>query len=66
MTSTQRNFLDELAMLMQAHNVSCLCANNDEVIIEFEHERSMSFMEWNGITKIFRDVVTKSDYKPSE
>lgn len=64
MTIMQRDFLDHLAKLLRAYNVECVCATNDKICIDFEHERSMELMGWNGAGEVFRDVMTKADYKP--
>ena len=66
MTIMQRDFLDNLAKLFKAYKVISVCAVNDKIYIDFENERSMELMKWNGDEEIFRDVMTKADYKPTE
>ena len=67
MTIMQRDFLDHLAKLFKAYNVECVCAtNNNRIRIEFENEKSMELVAWFGATGFFRDVTTKTDYKPNE
>ena len=65
MTIYQMSFLDELAKLLKAYNVSDMCAVMNNIIIRFDESGDdMQFSAYDH--EIFRDVKTKTDYKPNE
>lgn len=65
MTIYQMSFLDELAKLLKAYNVSDMCAVMNNIIIRFnESVDDMQFAAYDH--NIFKEVKTQVDYMPKE
>lgn len=66
MTIKQMQFLDHLAKLFKAYDVTCFRRDGEDVIAVFKDPEEYPLKFRIYADEIFSEVETKEDYKPQE